>query len=173
MAKSMETMRQEFNKIRTGRAHPSLLDSVEVDYYGTPTPLQQVATITVEGGRNLVISPWDKGTLPMIDKAIVAANLGFNPSTQEGVVRISMPPLTEERREEYVRQAKRVAEQTRISVRNIRRDANNALRDMSKNSEIGKDEEMGAVTEVENLTKEQIGKVDAVLHEKEQQLKAI
>lgn len=173
MDKSVELMCSEFNKIRTGRAHPSLLDEVKVDYYGTLTPLSQMAGVAVEGGRSLVITPWDRETLPLIEKAIIAANLGFNPSTQEDIVRVHMPPMTEERRQEYVRQAKQIAEQARVSLRNIRRDANQSLKNMCKDSEIGKDVEQSANAQIEKIIKEYTGKVDEALQDKESDLKEI
>ena len=173
MEKSLEMMRLEFNKIRTGRAHPSLLDPVQVDYYGTLTPLLQMATITVEGTRELAVVPWEKAMLPDIEKAIIAANLGLNPSTREGTAHINIPPLTEERRKDYVREAKKITEQTRISMRNIRRDANQSLKDMRKNSVISKDEEQAGYAQVDMLIADYDAHVNTEFKDKKRQLQEI
>ncbi|MDA8929621.1 ribosome recycling factor, partial [Gammaproteobacteria bacterium] len=124
MDKSISSLNQAFNKIRTGRANPSILDGIKVDYYGTSTVLNQAASISVEDGRSLVISPWDKSLIPEIEKAIMNSNLGLNPSTSSDLIRISMPSLTEETRQDYIKQARSEAENARVSVRNIRRDSN-------------------------------------------------
>lgn len=170
MRARIESMRAEFNKVRTGRVHPGILDEVSVDYHGTQTPLSQMSTIKVESGRTLTVAPWDKGMLPSVEKAIVAANLGFNPSTQGDVIRIVAPPLTEERRTEYTRQVKQIAEQARVALRNIRRDANQALKDMNKNSEISQDEQQSGTARVQEITDDCIGQVDEVLRAKEEEL---
>ena len=129
MDKSISSLNQAFNKIRTGRANPSILDGIKVDYYGTSTVLNQAASISVEDGRSLVISPWDKSLIPEIEKAIMNSNLGLNPSTSSDLIRISMPSLTEETRQDYIKQARSEAENARVSVRNIRRDSNQSIKD--------------------------------------------
>ena len=129
MDKSLHSLDAAFNKIRTGRAHPNILDSVMVDYYGAETPIQQVANITVEDARTLSITPWEKNMLSPVEKAIMSADLGLNPSNNGDVIRVPMPALTEETRKEYTKQAKQEAENARIALRNIRRDANQHLKD--------------------------------------------
>ena len=136
MDKSLSALKNAFNKIRTGRANPALLDDIKVDYYGNPTPLNQAANISVEEGRSLVISPWDKNLIPEIEKAILSSDLGLNPSTSGDLIRVTMPALTEETRQDYIKQARAEAENSRISIRNIRRDANNSAKDMQQSSEI-------------------------------------
>lgn len=170
MQKSIEKMHADFSKVRTGRAHPSLLDGVSVNHYGQDTVLSQMSTITVEGRRTLLVAPWDKEALPLVEKAIIAANLGLNPSTQDGVIRIILPALSEEQRQTYVRQVRQVAEQVRIAVRNIRRDANHALKNMTKNVEIGKDEQQSGEERIQQITKQQIGQIDETLKVKEADL---
>ena len=140
MEKSVTSLNQAFNKIRTGRANPSILDDVKVDYYGNLTVLNQAASISVEEGRSLVISPWDKSLIPEIEKAIMNSNLGLNPSTSSDLIRITMPSLTEETRQDYIKQARSEAENSRVSIRNIRRDANNAVKENQSSGEISEDE---------------------------------
>lgn len=132
MQKSVESLKTELTKIRTGRAHPSLLDHVMVDYYGTPTPIKQVANVVAEDARTLAVTPWEKPLVPAIEKAIMVADLGLNPSSQGTVIRVPMPPLTEERRRDLVRVVKAEGESGRIAVRNIRRDANGDFKDLLK-----------------------------------------
>ncbi len=172
MDKSLQTLHGNFKKIRTGRPHPDLLDTVHVDYYGTPTPLTKVASITVEEGRCLVVAPWEKSLLPDIEKAIMLADLGLNPNIANGVARIVMPPLTEETRRDYTRQARQVAEASKVAARNIRREANNALKVLVKAHEVGEDDERRAEHQVQQLTDRHIGEVDKVLATKEQELMA-
>ena len=140
MEKSVTSLNQAFNKIRTGRANPSILDDIKVDYYGNLTVLNQAASISVEEGRSLVISPWDKSLIPEIEKAIMNSNLGLNPSTSSDLIRITMPSLTEETRQDYIKQARSEAENSRVSIRNIRRDANNAVKENQSSGEISEDE---------------------------------
>ena len=172
MDKSLQALHANFKKIRTGRPHPDLLDAVRVDYYGTPTPLPQVASVSVEGGRCLVVAPWDKALLPAIAKAILAADLGLNPSTANGVARIAMPPLTEETRRDYTRQARQVAETAKVAVRNIRREANSALKALVKRHEVGEDDERQGEQRIQALTDGRIGDIDQALTTKEQELMA-
>ena len=140
MEKSLSALRSSFNKIRTGRANPSILDDVNVDYYGNQTPLNQTSNISVEEGRSLVISPWDKNLIPEIEKAILNSDLGLNPSTSSDLIRVTMPALTEETRQDYIKQARSEAENSRVSIRNIRRDSNQTAKDKQQASEISEDE---------------------------------
>jgi ribosome recycling factor len=134
MDKSLSALRNAFNKIRTGRANPSILDDVKVDYYGNMTPINQTSNITIEEGRSLVISPWDKSLLPEIEKAILNSDLGLNPNSSSDLIRVTMPALTEETRQNYIKQARSEAENSRVSIRNIRRDANQTVKDKQQAS---------------------------------------
>ena len=173
MNKSMEALRVAFAKIRTGRASPSLLDSVRVDCYGASTPLSQMANVSVEEGRVLVVRVWDRSSLPDVEKAIHKSSLGLNPSTAGEVIRVPLPDLTEETRKEYVRQARAEAEQARIGIRQIRRDALAEVKDLKKNKEISEDDERRAETQIQQLTDSIIAEVDKTLSDKEQDLRAI
>ena len=139
MDKSVSALRNAFNKIRTGRANPSILDDIKVDYYGNLTPINQTSNISVEEGRSLVISPWDKNLIPEIEKAILSSDLGLNPSTSSDLIRVTMPALTEETRQDYIKQARAEAENSRVSIRNIRRDANQSTKEQQQASEISED----------------------------------
>ncbi len=173
MGKSVESLRQELTKIRTGRAHPSLLDHVTVEYYGSEVPLRQVANITIEDARTLVVTPWEKTMVGPIEKAIMASDLGLNPATAGTVMRIPMPPLTEERRRDLIRVVKHEAEKARVAVRNIRRDANNDFKELVKEKEISEDEERRAQDAIQRLTDRYVGEIEKVLAEKEKDLMAI
>lgn len=173
MKKSVEVLGVNFNKIRTGRAHPSILDSVMVSYYGNPTPLSQVANISVLDARTLSISPWEKNLVPDIEKAIMKSDLGLNPATQGELIRVPMPALTEETRKGFIKQAKSEAENARVSVRNIRRDANNDFKELAKAKEISEDEERRAQDEIQKITDKYIAEVDAALAVKEKDLMEI
>ena len=173
MEKSLHSLETAFNKIRTGRAHPGILDSVMVPYYGTDTPIQQVANVTVEDARTIAVTPWEKKMLPEVEKAILKSDLGLNPSNNGDVIRISMPALTEETRKEYTKQAKQEAENARIAIRNIRRDANSHTKDLLKEKEISEDEERRAEQSIQKLTDSYIEKVDAKFDEKEADLLTI
>ena len=140
MGKSVDSLRTELTKIRTGRAHPSLLDQIVVDYYGTDTPINQVANVTVEDSRTLAVAPWEKQMVAVVEKAIINSGLGLNPSTAGNLIRIPMPPLTEERRRELVKVVKNEGENTKIAIRNIRRDANSDFKDLLKAKDISEDE---------------------------------
>ena len=142
MAKSLGALEDAFKRIRTGRAHPSILDSVVVSYYGSETPLNQLANVTVEEGRSLLVSPWEKNLLGDVEKAIMKSDLGLNPSNNGDTIRVPMPPLTEETRKEYTKQAKQEAENTRIAIRNIRRDANSDCKALEKEKVISDDEKL-------------------------------
>lgn len=173
MEKSIAAVETAFKKIRTGRAHPSILDPIRIDYYGSDTPLSQVANITVEDARTLGISPWEKNLVPEIEKAIMKSDLGLNPSTTGGLIRIPMPALTEETRKNYFKQAKAEAENARISVRNIRRDANANFKNLVKDKEISEDDERRAQDRVQKLTDKYVAQIEERLGKKEQDLMEI
>lgn len=173
MAKSVEALGQAFNKIRTGRAHPSLLDNIMVSYYGSDTPLSQVANIGVSDNRTLTVTPWEKNIVPAVEKAILKSDLGLNPSTAGTVIRIPMPALTEETRKGYIRQARAEAENGRIAVRNIRRDVLSDVKELLKAKEITEDDERRAQDDVQKITDSFIAKIEAALAEKESDLMEI
>jgi len=173
MEKSLASLDSAFNKIRTGRAHPSILDNIHVDYYGAETPIQQVANITVEDARSLLITPWEKQMLGPIEKAIMSSDLGLNPSNNGDVIRVPMPALTEETRKEYTRQAKNEAENARIALRNIRRDANQHVKDLLKEKEISEDDERKAEQDIQKITDSYIAKIEEKYNAKEVDLLAI
>lgn len=170
MNKSLKSLDHDFNTLRTGRATPALFDNVKVDYYGTLTPLNQTANISVPEARTIVIQPWDKSTLGIIEKAIQAADLGFNPSNDGKIIRISVPPLTEERRKDLVKIAKANAEQSRVAIRNIRRDANDELKKNQKSGDLTEDELKKGETDIQKLTDTYIVKIDDLLKEKEKEI---
>jgi len=170
MKKSIAAMIEAFKKIRTGRAHPSILDGVTIDYYGSPTPLAQVANVNVEDGRTLAINPWEKNLVPEIEKAIMKSDLGLNPSTSGDTIRVPMPALTEETRKGFIKQARAEAEGGRVSVRNIRRDANSMIKDLLKEKEITEDEDRKGQEEIQKLTDKFVAEVDTLLAEKEKDL---
>ena len=170
MKKSVESLQTELAKIRTGRAHPSLLDHVMVDYYGSATPIKQVANVVVEDARTLAVTPWEKNMVAAVEKAIMTADLGLNPATAGTVIRVPMPALTEERRRDLVRVVKQEAEQGRVAIRNIRRDANNDFKELLKEKEISEDMERGAVDGIQKLTDKYIARVDEVLAAKEKEM---
>ncbi len=170
MGKSLEALGHNFNKIRTGRAHPSLLDGIRLEYYGADTPLNQMANISVEDARTLAVTAWDKAMVPDIEKAIMKSDLGLNPATAGEVIRIPMPPLTEETRKGYIKQAKAEAESGRVSVRNARRDALSMLKELLKDKEISEDEERRAQDEIQKITDAFIADVEKALAEKEADL---
>jgi len=170
MQKSLDSLMHEFNKIRTGRANPNILDTVKIDYYGNLTPITQASNIAVEEGRTLAISPWDKSLIGEIEKAIMKADLGLNPSTSGDLIRVTMPVLTEETRQEYIKQARTEAENSRISIRNTRRDANNTAKDEQKAGIISEDELKRIEDLVQKETDHFIGLVEAELKKKEEDL---
>ena len=170
MDKSLSALRSAFNKIRTGRANPAILDDVNVDYYGNMTPINQTSNISIEEGRSIVISPWDKNLIPEIEKAILKSALGLNPSSSSDSIRLPMPPLTEENRRDLARIAKSEAENARIAVRNIRRDANGDLKDFLKEKEITEDEQRRGEEAIQKLTDGMIKKVEVALTAKEADL---
>lgn len=173
MEKSLEALSHNFNKIRTGRAHPSLLDGIRVEYYGSDTPLNQVANISVEDARTLALSVWDRSMTPAVEKAIYKSDLGLNPVTAGEVIRIPMPMLTEETRKGYTRQARNEAESARVSVRNARRDAMAMLKEMVKEKAISEDDERRGQDEVQKLTDSFVARIETLLAEKEADLMQI
>ncbi|MBK8993390.1 MAG: ribosome recycling factor [Gammaproteobacteria bacterium] len=173
MRKSVDALGTALNKIRTGRAHPSLLDGVRVSYYGSEMPLSQVANITVEDGRMLVVTPWEKNMVPDVEKAIMKSDLGLNPSTAGTVIRLPMPALTEETRKGYIKQARHEAESARVAVRNIRKDVNGDLKDLLKDKAISEDEERRALDDVQKLTDRFVAEIDQQLAGKEKDLMEI
>lgn len=170
MKKSMVALAASLNKIRTGRAHPSILDGIMVDYYGSKTPLGQVASVSVEDSRTLSLSPWEKDLVPALEKAIMSSGLGLNPATAGMVIRIPMPALTEETRKVFIKQAKAEAETGRVSVRNVRRDANEQLKDFLKEKEISEDEERKGMDDIQKLTDKFVADIEKILQAKEKDL---
>jgi ribosome recycling factor len=173
MGKSVDSLRTELTKIRTGRAHPSLLDQISVDYYGTETPIKQVANVTVEDSRTLAVAPWEKQMVAVVEKAIINSGLGLNPSTAGTLIRIPMPPLTEERRRELVKVVKNEGENAKIAIRNIRRDANSDFKDLLKEKDISEDECHQAEDSVQKFTDTYVASVDEVIGLKEKELMEI
>ena len=173
MGKSVDSLRTELTKIRTGRAHPSLLDQIVVDYYGTDTPINQVANVTVEDSRTLAVAPWEKQMVAVVEKAIINSGLGLNPSTAGNLIRIPMPPLTEERRRELVKVVKNEGENTKIAIRNIRRDANSDFKDLLKAKDISEDECHDAEDSIQKHTDKHVTSVDEVIAVKEKELMEI
>lgn len=173
MQKSLDALSSTFTRIRTGRAHPGILDGLTVEYYGAETPLSQVANINVEDARTLAVSPWEKPLVPLIEKAIMKSDLGLNPSTSGDLIRIPMPALTEETRKGYIKQARAEAESARVSIRNIRRDALGDVKDLLKEKEITEDDDRRAHDEVQKITDKYIAAVDGALETKESELMVI
>lgn len=173
MSKSIESLKDEFTKIRTGRAHTSLLDHITVPYYGNDVPLSQVASVTIGDSRTLVVTPWEKNMVSPIEKAIMQSDLGLNPATAGSVIRVPLPALTEERRRDMIKVVRHEAENARVAVRNIRRDANTAVKDLLKQKKISEDEERRAQDEIQKLTDKYIAEVEKVLQVKEADLMAI
>jgi len=170
MKKSVEALHSNFNKIRTGRAHPSILDAVTVDYYGGQVPLNQVASVNVEDARTLTVTPWEQGMVPKIEKAIMTSDLGLNPASAGNVIRVPMPMLTEETRKGYIKQARSEAEHARVAVRNVRRDANGDFKSLLKDKEITEDDQRQGEDEIQKLTDKYIAEIDKALAAKEQDL---
>ena len=170
MEKSFEALGHAFAKIRTGRAHPSILDTVRVDYYGSEVPISQVANITLEDARTLVVTPWEKPMVGEVEKAIMKSDLGLNPASAGDVIRVPMPPLTEETRRGYTKQARAEAEQAKVAVRNIRRDALADVKDLLKEKEITEDDDRRAGDDIQKLTDDIVKRIDQLLREKEADL---
>lgn len=173
MRKCIDAYKTEIAKLRTGRAHPSILDHIRVDYYGNEMPLNQVANVNATDARTLTITPWEKGMVQAIEKAILNSDLGLNPATAGTVIRVPMPPLNEERRKELIKVVKTEAENARVSIRNVRRDANNEYKELLKKKEMTEDEERRLTDEVQKLTDKIIAEVDQITAAKETDLMAI
>lgn len=173
MKKSVQTLQDNLAKLRTGRAHPSFLDSVRVEYYQQQVPLSQVANVAIENSRSLTVTPWEKDMVTKIEKAIRNADLGLNPTTVGLLIRVPLPPLSEERRRDLVRVLKEEAEQSRVAVRNIRREANQDFKNLLKDKKISEDEEKRATAKMQKLTDQYIQKIDQLSAEKEKELMAI
>ena len=170
MGKSLASLQTNLARLRTGRANPSLLDGIEIDYYGTPTPLNQAASITVEDARTLAISPWEKNLVPVIEKAILKSELGVTPAATSELVRLPLPPLTEENRKDLARQAKQEGESTKVAIRNIRRDAIADIRELLKEKEVAEDEARRGEDQVQKITDARVAEVDKVVQQKEADL---
>lgn len=173
MKKTIESLQNDMTKIRTGRANAGFLDHVQVDYYGTMTPLSQVASVTTSDSRTILVTPWEKSMVAAIEKAILTSDLGLNPATAGSAIRVPMPPLTEERRKELIKVVRAEGEQGKVSIRNIRRDANTQLKDLVKEKAISEDDERRATEVIQKLTDKYIAEVDAVLAVKEKDLMEI
>ena len=173
MKKTLETLKADLGKVRTGRAHTGLLDHVMVDYYGTPTPINGVANVTLLDARTIGVTPWDKKMVAAVDKAIRESDLGLNPATMGETVRVPMPALTEERRKDLIKVVHKEAESARVAVRNIRRDANNHLKDLLKQKKVAEDDERRAQEDVQKLTDRHIAEIDKALAAKEADLMAV
>ncbi len=173
MTKSVEALKHDLSKVRTGRAHTGLLDHLNVDYYGTPMPIAQCANITLADARTIAVQPWEKKMVPVIEKAIRDSDLGLNPATSGDVIRVPMPALTEERRKELIKVVRHEAENARVAVRNVRRDANEHLKKLLKDHAVAEDDERHAQTDVQKLTDRFIAEIDKILQAKETDLMAI
>jgi ribosome recycling factor len=168
--KAIDALKKDLGKVRTGRASVSILDGVRVDYYGTPTPLNQVASLNVPDPRLITIKPWEKSLIPEIEKSIRASQLGLNPSSDGEIVRLPMPPLTEERRRELVKMVKKMAEESKVALRGARRDANEMLKEFQKDKEITEDEEKQGLKKVQDATDSAVTKVDEIVAKKEKEI---
>jgi len=173
MGKAIESLKFELSKIRSGRAHPSLLEHVMVQYYGNTVPLSQAANVHVEDARTLTVTAWDKGMIQAIEKAIMTSDLGLNPASTGTVIRVPLPPLTEERRRDLVKVVKSEAENARVAARNIRRDANNSIKELLKEKQISEDDERRAQEKVQKLTDKTIEEIDQLLSTKEKDLMSV
>lgn len=173
MNKSIETLKANFGKVRTGRAHTGLLDHIQVDYYGSPTQLTQVANVTLIDARTIGVQPWEKKMVSVVEKAIRESDLGLNPSTHGDMIRVPTPPLTEERRRDLVKLIKGEAEDAKIAIRNVRRDANEGLKKLVKDKAVSEDDERRAQDDVQKLTDKFVAEVDKVLAEKEKEIMTV
>ncbi len=173
MQNSLVALKAELSKLRTGRAHPSLLSHLKVSYYGNETPITQVANITVEDARTLCVTPWEKGMVSEVEKAIMKADLGLNPATAGTVIRVPLPPLTEERRRDLAKLVREEAEKAKISVRNSRRDANQELKNIQKNKEISEDDQRRAEDRIQKITDHYVDEVTAICQQKESDLMSV
>jgi ribosome recycling factor len=173
MGKSIEAFKNELHKIRTGRAHPGILDQVQVDYYGSMVPISQVANVSLLDARTISVQPWEKGMGPKIEKAIRESGLGLNPNAQGDLLRIPMPALTEERRKELTKVVKHAGEECKVAVRNVRRDANEHLKKLLKDKDVTEDDERRAQDEVQKLTNNVVTEIDRLVHAKETEILAV
>ena len=173
MHRSIETLKADLGKVRTGRAHTGLLDHIHVDYYGTSTPLPQVANVTLADPRTIGVTPWEKKMIPVVEKAIRDSDLGLNPATSGDMIRVPMPPLTEERRKELVKVVHKEAEAAKVAVRNVRREANEHLKKLLKDKQCSEDDERRAHDDLQKLTDRYVAEVDRLLQAKEADLMAI
>ncbi len=173
MAKSVEALKNELHKIRTGRAHPGILDQVSVDYYGSSVPISQVANVSLLDARTISVQPWEKGMGAKIEKAIRESDLGLNPSAQGDLLRVPMPPLTEERRRDLTKVVRHAGEDAKVAVRNLRREANEHLKRLLKDKTVSEDEERRAQDEVQKLTDRTVAEVDRLVHAKEAEIMAV
>jgi ribosome recycling factor len=173
MDKSVEALKKDFTKVRTGRASAALLEDIRIDYYGTPTPLNQIGTLAVPEPRLITIQPWEKKLIPEIEKAILKSDLGLNPASDGQLVRVVIPALTEERRREMVKMIKRMGEEAKIAIRNLRRDANDSLKKMEKSKEISEDDLKRGEKEIQDLTDAYVKKTDEVVAAKEKEVMEI
>jgi ribosome recycling factor len=173
MDKAIEALKKEFSRVRTGRASVTLLDDIRIDYYGTPTPLNQVGTLTVPEPRLITIQPWEKKLIPEIEKAILKSDLGLNPASDGVLVRIAIPALTEERRKEMVKLIKRMSEDAKIAIRNVRRDGNEAMKKLEKDKELSEDELKRGEKDIQDLTDQFVKKADEVVAAKEKEVMEI
>ncbi|MBI5324838.1 MAG: ribosome recycling factor [Ignavibacteriae bacterium] len=170
MGKSVEFFKSQLAKVRTGRASATLVDNVKADYYGNPAPISQMATISVPDARTIVIQPWDRSTLTVIEKAIQSADLGFNPQNDGTIIRIPVPPLTEERRKEFVKVCKKYAEEGKVAIRNIRREQNDVLKKAEKDKQLSEDDSKWGEEEIQKIINEYTKKIDELLEKKEKEL---
>ncbi|MAC67208.1 MAG: ribosome recycling factor [Proteobacteria bacterium] len=173
MNKAIEVLKQDFAKIRTGRAHPSILDQISVDYHGTSLPINQVATVTLLDSQTISVTPWEKQMIPLIEKAILESNIGLNPASVGGLIRVPMPPLSQERRKELIKVVKSYSEDSKVSIRNVRRDANEASKKLLKKKEISSDEDKRSQDEIQKLTNEKIRIADQLLSAKENEIMTV
>ena len=173
MNKAIEVLKQDFAKIRTGRAHPSILDQISVDYHGTSLPINQVATVTLLDSQTISVTPWEKQMIPLIEKAILESNIGLNPASVGGLIRVPMPPLSQERRKELIKVVKSYSEDSKVSIRNVRRDANEASKKLLKKKEISSDEDKRSQDEIQKLTNEKIRITDQLLSTKENEIMTV
>ena len=173
MDKAIEVLKQDFAKIRTGRAHPSILDQISVDYHGTSLPINQVATVTLFDSQTISVTPWEKQMIPLIEKAILESNIGLNPASVGGLIRVPMPPLSQERRKELIKVVKSYSEDSKVSIRNVRRDANEASKKLLKKKEISSDEDKRSQDEIQKLTNEKIRIADQLLSAKENEIMTV
>ena len=170
MANAIEVLKKEFQKVRTGRANPAILDNVMVDYYGTPTPINQVGNVSVPDPQMIMVSPWEKKMLGDIEKAIQKADLGLTPQNDGNIIRLPIPPLTEERRKDLVKQIKKIGENAKIPIRNVRREGNDRLKKMEKDKEISQDDQKQLMEKVQKLTDDHVATVDSLMVDKEKEL---